>query len=397
MAVGVLLGLAGSSRAGTIFSFNGVGDPVRRVDARSEGMGGAGRALADGENFSWDNPALLGSFVHSAFSGLYFEERRSLADSQGQHHVVSDGNIGAFRLVVPVRKGTVLGISVEPLTDENFSVSDSAGTGDARYQLVVDASGDIETLSLGLGQHVGKFYVGGRLDLTVLGSIRERWLKHFANPDLGIPVSLSKDGTGTLEDEIVRTHRGVLGALGVVYHPSQAWYVGLNFQPKGTITQTVHLRNDYALANAEPEVTTKRDVKLPAVLGGGIAYSAGYKWKAAFDVQQGYWKNTGPGRFNTLDVSAGVMYRTGVQDPTVRAHRLEFTAGLHYRSLYFPTSSGSQISEKGVSLGIALPFMRFTNGHFRYVIEVGKRGDVNRVGISEGYIRQSFSVAGWLR
>ncbi len=45
--------------ADTIFSFHGLGDATRRIDARSRSMGGAGRSLVEGRNFSSNNPALL--------------------------------------------------------------------------------------------------------------------------------------------------------------------------------------------------------------------------------------------------------------------------------------------------------------------------------------------------
>ena len=65
--------------ADTIFSFHGIGDPVRRIDARSRSMGGAGRSLAVGRNFSYHNPALLGSFRRPAASVQFLTQRRSLS------------------------------------------------------------------------------------------------------------------------------------------------------------------------------------------------------------------------------------------------------------------------------------------------------------------------------
>ena len=51
LVLGFIFALVLPACANTIFSFYGVGDPVRRVDARSRSMGGAGRSLADGLNF----------------------------------------------------------------------------------------------------------------------------------------------------------------------------------------------------------------------------------------------------------------------------------------------------------------------------------------------------------
>ena len=76
-----------------------------------------------------------------------------------------------------------------------------------------------------------------------------------------------------------------------------------------------------------------------------------------------------------------------------RSRRWELNAGLHYRSLYFPTVSGKQIGEVGASFGLAVPFKN-QSGRFRYVLEVGSRGNQTDHGVSEKYIQQSFSVSG---
>ena len=110
-----------SPSAKSIFSFNGVGDSERRVDVRARGMGGAGRALADSQNFSSANPALMAAFSRAGLQSRFFVQRRSLNDGHSRH-VVSEGDIGAFQVVLPVLDGTVLGVGLEPLTDLDFDL-----------------------------------------------------------------------------------------------------------------------------------------------------------------------------------------------------------------------------------------------------------------------------------
>ena len=139
-----LVGWTGAAGAGTVFSFNGVGDPVRRMDVRSRGMGGAGRALIDAGlfdqgNFSSANPALLAGFARPAISSLYFVHRRTLNDGR-RTHAVSDGDLGAFQVALPFGRRTVVGVGVEPLTDLDFGLVDTVGTGDLQYRLSVDGT-----------------------------------------------------------------------------------------------------------------------------------------------------------------------------------------------------------------------------------------------------------------
>ncbi len=387
----------------SIFSFNGLGDAVRRVDVRSRGMGGAGRALTDGQSFNSANPALLAAARRAAFSGRFFMQRRSLKDAEGRSHVVSDGDIGGFQVTLPIRNGSVLGLGWEPITDVDFGLSvDSLSTGPLPYRLTVDASGGIQALSLGLGQRVGpRVFFGVRADAVVLGTINETWIKDFDDAS----ISFSKD-------RIVRTHKGLLWAFGLAWAPARKWAVGVAFQPAGHIEQTRSLRNVFSddrgdvyvddkenrfigVGLFDVEDTSETDLDMPAILGGGISYSSGYKWLVAVDAEKGYWSDTGNDRRDTFELSAGVLYRTGARDPLVSGTRLELMGGFHRRSLYFKTE-GPSISEIGASLGVGVP-LKNRGGMFRYVIEFGKRGNEREHGASERFIAQTFSFSGWLR
>ena len=381
-----LVGWAGPVEASTIFSFNGVGDAVRRVDVRTRGMGGAGRAVIDGENFSSANPALLAAFLRPSLSSLYSVQRRSLNDGGQNHHTVTDGDMGAFQLVLPVRRGTALGIGLEPITDLDFGLVDTVGTGSLRHELTVEGSGGIQALSLGIGQRAGrKVYLGARVDLIAFGTINETWTKDYDDPSILFS-----------QDLIVRTHRGFVPTFGAVYTPSGSWSLGLNFQIERTVKQTRKVRNIFHSLGVDTEVRSKSDIQIPFSLGGGVVYSAGYRWLAALDAERAFWGRAGQGRHDTVDLSGGLLYRTGNPDLLVQSRRIELTAGAHYRSLYFQTVSGLQISEVGGSLGVALPLGRGSS-KVRYVVEFGKRGDVGRSGVSERFILQTVSFSGWIR
>ena len=368
--------------ADTVFSFHGLGDPIRRVDARSRSMGGSGRSLADGLNFSTHNPALLAAFRKASASVQFIAQSRSLSGGG----VVNDGDVGAFQLAVPFGRGVIVGIGLEPLTDMDFGAVDNIGAGDLGYALQVEATGGVQSVSLGLGYRMGqRLYLGGRLNWVAIGTLNESWTKTFNGTDILFS-----------EDKIIRTHRGWLPSLGFIYSPAARWRVGGNVQIGQQIRQRQNLKNLYISTRDAFEIETQSDVDIAHEFGFGATYLAGYRWLASFDVSRSLWARTGAGRFNTWDISGGALWRTGSSDILVRSRRLELTTGLHYRSLYFPTTTGSQISELGASFGIALPF-KHESGQFRYVLEVGRRGDRAKHGASERFIQQSFSVTGFVR
>ncbi|MCE2431720.1 MAG: hypothetical protein J4F29_02170 [Candidatus Latescibacteria bacterium] len=381
-ALGFICTLVLPACANTIFSFYGVGDPVRRVDARSRSMGGAGRSLADGLNFSSHNPALLGAFRRTSVSVQFVAQHRFLNGG----NVVNDGDVGAFQIALPLGRSLIVGAGLEPLTDMDFGAIEDRGTGDLKYQLEVEATGGIQAISLGLGHRVGRrLFVGGRINWVAMGTLNESWLKNFDNETIFFS-----------HDEITRTHRGWLPSFGIIYIPTLRWSLGANIDFGGSIKQRQIQRNRFVEQREAVEVMTESDVEFPREFGVGITYLAGYRWLASVDVSRGLWQATGDGRFDTWDVSTGMLWRTGNPDVLVRSRRFELSAGFHYRSLYFPTASNSQINELGASFGVALPFVN-NSGRFRYVLEVGKRGDRSKHGTSERFIQHSFSVVGFVR
>lgn len=381
----------------TIYSLNSLGDPVRRINVRSLGMGGAGLALADGYNLSMGNPALLGSVPFPGMSSRFMVQRRSVKATDGASHAMSDGDFGALRVALPIRGGTVVGFGLEPITDMDFGLTDSVATGPEPYRLTITGSGGVQAISLGLGQRLGDLYLGARLDMVVLGTVSETWKRDFASE-----VYEDADRRGTVDyldtsDHFVRTFRGYVPAFGAVYQPAQKWYVGMTLQPRRSIRQTETLKNAFAERGFEEGVATKSDVDLPATVGIGLAYDAGYRWKAAMDLTRSMWGGTGAGRHDTVEWAAGGLYRMGSDDPLSRSRRLEFTGGIHYRSLYFRTPRGGQVAERGLSLGVTVPLRRGGAGRFHYAIEVGTRGDTDAHGLSERYIMQVFSISGFVR
>ena len=381
-ALGFICTLVLPACANTIFSFYGVGDPVRRVDARSRSMGGAGRSLADGLNFSSHNPALLGAFRRTSVSVQFVAQHRFLNGG----NVVNDGDVGAFQIALPLGRSLIVGAGLEPLTDMDFGAIEDRGTGDLKYQLEVEATGGIQAISLGLGHRVGRrLFVGGRINWVAMGTLNESWLKNFDNETIFFS-----------HDEITRTHRGWLPSFGIIYIPTLRWSLGANIDFGGSIKQRQIQRNRFVEQREAVEVMTESDVEFPREFGVGITYLAGYRWLASVDVSRGLWQATGDGRFDTWDVSTGMLWRTGNPDVLVRSRRFELSAGFHYRSLYFPTASNSQIDELGASFGLALPFVN-NSGRFRYVLEVGRRGDHLKHGTSERFIQHSFSVVGFVR
>jgi len=388
----LLLALSVPSAWGdTVFSFNGTGDPIRRVDARSRGMGSAGRALSDGNNFSSVNPALLASFKRAGLGSLYFIQHRSISDGS-RSWGTSDGDLAGFHLVIPVRPGTVFSVGLEGLTDVDFGLLDSVGVSTSgAYVQQVKGSGGIQAATVAAGHRIGRFQVGARMDMILLGTVNERWTKVFVDPTFT-----------SSEDDISRTHRGLQPSFGLIYQHDKSMSAALTASPAATITQTQRIRRYLGRLPFQRllgwQEESELDVELPASLGLGFAYTTGYRWTVAADAARSYWSSTGAGgRSDTRELSLGVMYRTGSADLLQRDMRVELMGGLRSRTLYFSTPGGEQLGEWALSMGLGIPLRSNGVGTFRTIMEVGSRGDTSIQGLSERFVQVSFGFTGWVK
>lgn len=370
--------------SGSIFSVADLGYAVRRLDSRSIGMGGAGRGIVDGRNFSSHNPATIASFDRAALSALYVAQRRSISDVAGRSEAVADGDIGGIRLMLPVRQGFVLGLALDPVSDMDASVIDTTGTGQTRSVVRFNGSGGLQSLGIGAGYRLGeRFFVGSRLDLMVIGTITESWRKDFLDRRL-LPS----------RDSVIRTFRGYQPHFGAAY-AVKGFSLGVAVKPSVEIRETrVRETRSVQIGLLPSESATEMDFELPLVLGGGLAVTRSDKWIAALDVEVARWSDTGGRRKDTTEIAGGVLYRTGRNDPIRRQRRHELTVGAFRRGLYFDTGIADQIFETGGSFGLTIPFKG--TGIFRWVLEGGRRGRTQEHGASETFLRQTFSITGWM-
>lgn len=382
----LLLVPAGAAEAGSVFSFNGQGYPLRRLDPRAAGMGGAGRALVDGMNLSSFNPALLGAFQRPAMAGQFSIQRRNVED-RVTSRALADGDITGLKAVFPFRFRGALTVGIEALTDVDITVADTVGTGGEEHLLGLKGTGGIGSIVIGFGQKVGdRLFLGAQADIVAVGTINETWTKDLLNAPSAF-FSL---------DTVTRSQRGAQFTFGAVFTPSNL-SVALTARPRATVTQRVLVENRLTTANVTAGGTrTDRDIRFPATVGFGLAYARSQRFVTAVDAEFAAWGGTGAGRHDTFDLAAGIQYQTLPDNVARVGRRYDLMAGAYYRTLYFATGTNDPVAEFGVTAGIGFPFNRQA-GAFRWTLEVGTRGDVASHGASETFFRQTFSVSGWIR
>ena len=381
-----LLAPAAPADAGSVFSFNGQGYPLRRSGPRATGMGGSGRALVDGLNMSSLNPALLGGFQRPAMSGTFSFQRRNVKDPSTSH-AIADGDISGIKAVFPFRFNGTLAVGVEALTDVDVTLVDTVGTGGAEHLLGLRGTGGVGALVFGFGQKVGgRLFLGAQADLMVVGTLTEDWSKELLS-DLQAVSSI---------DVVSRSQKGIQFSFGGIYAPGDL-SIGLVLKPKATVTQRVLLENIFTTLGVSSSPTvTERDIHFPAAFGLGLAYAKSGRVITAVDYEYAAWGDTGPGRHDTTELAFGLQYQTRPANLRGIGRRYDLMAGVYRRSLYFATRSGGQISEVGATVGLGVPFKR-QSGTFRWTLDVGRRGNTQSHGASETYFKQTLSISGWIQ
>ncbi len=386
LTMALTLVFAGEGRAATVFSGIGLGDEEWIPDGRGSGMGGAGIALLDGQNFSRLNPAVLGSFRRPALSVLFRAEERKAKDGLVEN-VLSDGDIGHVRLVVPRGKRMAFRVGIEPVTGVNFSLLQPEPYNSEPDTLRLKVRGGLQAISCGMGARLlnNRLFLGGSLDAVVIGTIHETWTRVFVNSDSLYPS----------QDEIIRGHRGVRWSIGAAYRTAKGFSVGAFLIPRANLTQTRRLKTPFGL-----EDRSSARLHLPTSLGWGMAFEGeGGKWAVAADVAASLWGKVDPARYrNAYGLAAGINYLTGPEDPLGRARRIPFRLGGSRKVLQYAglPGSGGAVTETTLSVGMGVPF-RGGWGRFDLSFEAGKRGDVQKNGAQEMFLRQTFSIMGWPR
>lgn len=386
LAMALMLVSVEGGYAATVFSGIGLGDEEWIPDGRGSGMGGAGIALLDGQNFSRLNPAVLGSFRRPALSVLFRAEERRAKDRFVENRL-SEGDVGHVRLVLSRGKRMAFRVGIEPVTGVNFSFVQPEPDNVVPDTLSLKMRGGLQAISFGIGVRLSndRLFLGGSLDAVVIGTIHETWTRVFANADTLFPS----------QDEILRGHRGVRWTVGAAYRAGKGFSVGAFLIPRANLTQTRRLKTPFGL-----EDRSSVNLHLPTSLGVGVAFEGeGGKWAAAADVTASLWGKVDPTRYrNAYGLAAGISYVTGQEDPLGRAKRIPLQLGGSRKILQYAglPGSGGAVTETAMSLGMGLPF-RGGWGRFDLSFEVGKRGDVQKNGAQEVFFRQTFSIVGWPR
>ena len=389
LVAGGILGFVQEGGSVTVFSGTGLGDEERMPDGRASGMGGAGLAVLDGQNFNRLNPAVLGAFRQPGLSVLFTAQQRVVKDGVVRNRL-SEGDVGHVRLVIPCRNRAVFRVGIEPVTGVNFAYRRVGSNPVEPDTLSLHTRGGLQALSVGAGARMmgGRLFLGGGVDAVVIGTIQETWTRTFVNAD-------SLNTLYAAQDEISRRHRGVQVTMGAAFRSRSGISLGAFFTPRAGLTQTRVLKTPFGITER-----SQVHVRLPTRFGAGFGYhGADGKWVAAADLTVSRWRGVDNLIYrDAYALSAGISYVTGKEDPLGRSRRIPLRIGASRKTLQYAglSNRGGAVKETSATLGLGIPF-RGGWGRFDISLEAGRRGNVQENGAEEVFFRQTFSIVGWPR
>ncbi len=355
----------------------GLGRPVRPLDARARGMGGAAVVLHGG-NLSAVNPASLARVFSSGIWLAYQPESRTLQGDAASGDTET-ASFPLFRMVLPMSPRWVAGAAFGSLLDRNWGVQFtdtlSLTARDVPFQETRTSDGGVNQFRLESGYIIAQGWTVGAAFQYFFGESRVKVIRVF-DPDTLVADPLQPFASTTA----IRTSGWGL-TLGTEYQPTDDFIVGLVASWGSDLT----VRDDSTGAEIKVGLPLGLDIGASLVLGADVLFAVAGGWtnwsSAEADLPDS-------GVEDTWRVGGGLEVRfLSSGDSWATSLRL----GGSYEKLPFGLEGGSPW-ERALAFGLGTDFLG-GRGRLDAAIEFGGRGDLDTNAVEESFTRYTFSAA----
>lgn len=365
-------------------------------------MGGVGYALQNPYYVNFKNPAAFAAFDSLSFVGdLSFSiiNQQLKTDSLQQKGTI--GQLDYIAIGLPVLKFWRTSVGIMPYSDVGYSIlyehqvdsfglasNQYSGTGGVQLLYWGNAFKVVKGLSLG----VSLSYLYGTISSSSFAeysaeNMLNTVISNFRYLD-GINISGGVQYQATIKDKHFLS-------IGAVYEkPIKVWskenllvlaYAG-EYSPNLVFdTVTVYMGKD----------AVKSTVKLPQIVGGGIAYGFKDRLTASIDLTWQNWKqfnmsNTKNAFKDNLITAIGVQY---VPNPSSSKYynKINFRLGTRISTGYMVVNEQT-ISEFALAAGLGFPIRTITSrSSINIMFEYSRLGTISNNLILQNYFRFSFN------
>lgn len=382
--------LLGSSTlfGGSPLSSSGFGLPSQYADASAMGMGGVSIAVPNALSPSKINPAGLFSIVTTRFDLQYYYENNQYKDDAGEAESVYS-NFDGFSFAVPLTKNLVIALGLSSVTrmDYNFSFENELGS--EIYEKSIEGSGGLNRTSLSLSYRPHQMLALGFKGDFIFGKFSETWRVQYNN------ISFDK----TISD-FTTMNWGVGYTTGLMFMPNEKWVVGAVYSPATQIDNSTealafNASNSRILVYEEEEGT----IDYPTSWGLGLTFYPKTNFIISTEYLQTDWEDIAVNQAIKSNIQSTSHYGLGLEwQPSKEQYdsflkRFSYRIGAYYKPIYVLDAHGNEIKEQMLTLGFGIPIKNL-NSRIQLAFGYGKRGSLDKNGISENLFRIHASIAG---
>jgi len=381
------------------YSGFGIGNLSPRSNVVLGSMGGVGYALQNPYYINFKNPAAFAAFDSLSFiADLAFGIVNHQLKTETQKQSGTYAQLGYFAIGLPVLKVWRMSAGIMPFSDVGYGIIDSTtvehfGTVTKRYM----GSGGMQLLYWGNGFNVCKGLTLGMNLSYLFGTLNSSKITEYKTDNTFNTIITNfryLDGiyiSGGIQYQATIKGKHHL-SIGAVYEN------GLKVWSKEKIL-ILNYRGNYApnlIFDTVPvDETQKSTVKLPQLVGGGIAYGYKDRLLASLDITWQNWKtfsmsNTKDSLANNLIAAVGVQY---VPNPMSSKYfnKINFRIGTRISSGYL-IMNNKPISEFAFSVGLGFPIRTFNSrSSINIMFEYSKLGTLQNNLILQNCFKFSFN------
>jgi len=362
----------------TLFSSEGYGWWWDEVDPAARGRGGTSVAVSDYGVTGGVNPAVVAASELSYGYASYGGEIWNVKGPDGKFRQRAD-HLPQFGGLIVLPRGIRVGGMLRLQTDATYE-RELTMEGDIPYTVRTVGKGGWNRLQFLVAGTAPDDRVSWGLGLArVQGSVKEDWDYDF-------------DGTGTRDVRQViqgRLKGGWIGSAGLLVEPVDEIAVGVVGSLGGSsrlIQETdVLTGGSYSSSQAGRQ-------ELPSHWAIGLKASPVQNVSVMIDAAQSQWSDaalrTEPGAQkiypfrDATRLGIGLEYSEGGPGESARTYR----AGVYDAVSYIEDENGSEIRERALTFGIREGVGK-GRAALDIAVEVGKRGDLDELGLEETFVR----------
>jgi len=348
-------------------------------------MGGAGLAVMDPLSQNYMNPALMVDIVATAISGgVKYESIRF--EQPSRYHNLQQTSFNNFSFTVKATQNFAFGTGLSPYSDTDYEFIYHGPS----YTRVITATGGTSKGFLGAAYRINNKLALGVNYMLLFGTDSESWLIEFDD-----------DLYSNSDSEITRNKWGSGVSIGMTAHVIPRLYLG------GVIQSEIDLNinNRIRYYESKGTVESSENSKIPFSFGIGTAFSVGERVVLVGDLFRWQFNDLSYTGTKNADFRNSTRFSAGIELlPSLRVSdrllkRIIYRLGFYYWDLYSHDPDLSPLSEKFVTAGFSVPFLR-NQARLDIALEGGMRSSkTNYIG-SEKIFRIHVDLVGgevWFR